>query len=373
VLLLAALVAACTSDATRGDQDAGAPFDAERPDHVTTVGPPDSGGSEVGAPRPGRYDPFPSLFDGELTPVRHGEYLARHIAGCVDCHSPKRPDGSVDEALLLSGVEDVFDLAPDDDGVGAIHSRNLTPHPSTGLGGWSDVQVARAITMGTSRGDAPIHPTMPYWAFALMSDDDVADVVAYLRSVPPIDRGIPARQTLPTILARPARALELYELPATSIAADDESRAVADRGRTLAAVACLNCHTELDPAEDPPVRLDALFVGRRKLVPFSFGLCHGPSPFIESKNLTPHESGISGYTAQDVRIAMKTGLTRDGIPLCPPMPVGPEGAFGEIRDDDAIAIGTYLTSIAPRDSGEIDDCCVACHTPEGTLDVGNPL
>jgi hypothetical protein len=77
--------------------------------------------------------------------------------------------------------------------------------------------------------------------------------------------------------------------------------------------------------------------------------------------------------AQDVRIAMKTGLTREGLPLCPPMPVGPDGAFGEIRDDDALAIGTYLTSIAPRDSGKIDDCCVACHTPEGTLDVGNPL
>ena len=79
-----------------------------------------------------------------------------------------------------------------------------------------------------------------------------------------------------------------------------------------------------------------------------FGLPVPPFPdVIYTRNLTPDETGIAGWTAAMVQTALQDGLDNEGNGLCPPMPAGPMGAFGNMTDQDAIDIGNYLTTIAP--------------------------
>lgn len=124
--------------------------------------------------------------------VERGAYLVR-IAICVDCHSPRAEDGlAYDETRFMSGggiafrVGDVELLPP-----------NLTPDPETGLGSWTDDEIVAAIRTGKARDGHELHPAMPYSvAYDQMRDDDVRAIVAYLRSLPAIERAIPRHPEL---------------------------------------------------------------------------------------------------------------------------------------------------------------------------------
>jgi hypothetical protein len=62
---------------------------------------------------------------------------------------------------------------------------NLTPDPETGAGTWSDDRFARAIREGIGHDESTLFPLMPYEVYRAMSDEDLASIVVYLRSLPP--------------------------------------------------------------------------------------------------------------------------------------------------------------------------------------------
>jgi hypothetical protein len=76
---------------------------------------------------------------------------------------------------------------------------------------------------------------------------------------------------------------------------------------------------------------------------------------VYSRNLTPHETGLAGWTKEDIVTAIKEGVNRDNVPLCPPMPAGPMGAFGGMTDEDATDIAAFLLSLEPAEN-EIPLC-----------------
>ena len=101
-----------------------------------------------------------------------------HSRACPDCHqSPNASDGA------LSGQTTPLPFTKQ-------YPANLTPDPETGLGDWLDVEIARAIRSGY----APIHRKLcdRMQHFTTMSDDEVRAIIAYLRSLPPVRRVIPA-------------------------------------------------------------------------------------------------------------------------------------------------------------------------------------
>ena len=75
-----------------------------------------------------------------------------------------------------------------------VHSRNITPDPETGIGKWTDQQVINAIRTGRDNQGKMLFPDMPYTTFSGMSDQDAADLVAFIRSVPPIKNAVPEDQ-----------------------------------------------------------------------------------------------------------------------------------------------------------------------------------
>ena len=120
-----------------------------------------------------------------MTQLQRGEYLV-HITGCNDCHTPGTLYGSPDFTRALSGSELGWQ-GP----WGVSYARNLTPDPGTGLGSWTDAEIERALRSGVKKDGTPLLPPMPWPDFAHMTQEDMAALIAYLRSIPPVVHKVP--------------------------------------------------------------------------------------------------------------------------------------------------------------------------------------
>jgi mono/diheme cytochrome c family protein len=258
----------------------------------------------------------------ERTPERlaRGKYLVQGLLDCESCHSPKdwtQHGGPVPEGKELSG-QAVPD-APDFPGKMVIP--NITPDTETGIGKWTDDQIARAIREGIRDDDTTLFPMMPYETFKTLSDDDLAAVVVYLRSVPPVKNPLPPMQiNFPVnYLVRSA------PQPITEpVAGPNMSDRIA-RGKYMVTLGC-GCHNALDK------------------IPYGGGeRLQGPWGDVVSPNLTSDPSGISYYTEGTFISAIRTGYV-GARKLNSIMP------FIQIRnltDDDLKAIFAYLQSLPP--------------------------
>lgn len=115
-----------------------------------------------------------------------GAYLAA-IMDCQGCHSGRLQDGRIDPAAHLTGGSIGFELA----GLGIFYPPNLTPDAATGLGTWSEAEVAAAIREGVRPDGRILAPIMPYESYHVMTDADATDLVAYLRSLPATEHAVP--------------------------------------------------------------------------------------------------------------------------------------------------------------------------------------
>ncbi|HEY6980601.1 c-type cytochrome [Reyranella sp.] len=119
-------------------------------------------------------------------PARRGEYLV-NVAGCNDCHTPGYFLGKPDMARYLGGSDVGFELP----GLGVFHGPNLTPDKETGLGGWTDAQIATALQTGKRPDGRMLAPIMPWHAFAKLTKQDIDAIVAFLRSIPSVKNKVP--------------------------------------------------------------------------------------------------------------------------------------------------------------------------------------
>ena len=112
-------------------------------------------------------------------PVKKGFYLAT-ISHCMECHSPLGPKGRDFTRMGAGGFEFKG-------GFGVSVSRNITSSKTKGLGNWTDDEIKRAITTGTSRDGSKLKPPMGFGFYAKMDPADLDAIVAYLRTVPPVE------------------------------------------------------------------------------------------------------------------------------------------------------------------------------------------
>ncbi len=120
------------------------------------------------------------------SPVERGKYLVS-LGGCNDCHTPGVFLGKPDFSRALGGSEVGFEIP----GLGVFHGPNLTPDKETGLGDWTNEQIATAIRKGERPDGRELAPIMPWRAFAILTDQDVSAIVAYLKSLPPVKNKVP--------------------------------------------------------------------------------------------------------------------------------------------------------------------------------------
>jgi mono/diheme cytochrome c family protein len=272
--------------------------------------------------------------------VQRGEYLVRSVMSCNTCHTPLL-NGAPDMTRFLSGRECFIDVSPpNDNGMGCVHSRNLTNH-ETGLKNRTDAQIKTMLTQGMRPDGKLLHAAMPYWLFQALTDDDANAIIAFLRTLPGVDHQVPGNEAPFDNIAMATPAVTDAEVPAAG--GTGETHASAERGRYLARVACGGCHT---PALSPPVPrpedYTRMFQGGRAFM----GIPVQPAG-IYSANLTPDATGLMGWSVEDVVKVLKQGKDRAGKGVCPPMPAGPMGVFGGLSDGDAADIATYLLNLAP--------------------------
>jgi len=129
---------------------------------------------------PGAEKPF---ADEDLRdPVKRGFYLAT-IAHCMECHS-RRPDGTQDYSAAWWG-RGGFEFR---DTWGAAVARNISSHQTAGLGGWTDAEIRRVLVEGIGRDGRTLKPPMArHIYFKHMTDADVGAIVAWLRTLPPVE------------------------------------------------------------------------------------------------------------------------------------------------------------------------------------------
>lgn len=113
-----------------------------------------------------------SITPAEASLIEQGRYLAT-AGDCISCHT--RPKG----APFAGGL-------PLTTSFGVIYSANITPDLATGIGTWSEQQLARALHDGIAADGRHLYPAFPYTAYTKVTDRDVHAIYAYLRSLKPV-------------------------------------------------------------------------------------------------------------------------------------------------------------------------------------------
>ena len=219
-----------------------------------------------------------------ITPERiaRGEYLANHITLCTDCHSYRdwsKRSRPVDPGKLDAGgiLFDEGDNVP-----GKLYSPNITPFA---LKNWSDGQILRAITTGESQDGHALFPLMPWQNFSKMDREDLYAIIAYLRTLHPLQTApYPAHQlNFPTNII-----VHLIPQKASFGKLPPESDTVAYGGYLVNAAGCIFCHSQSDKGNILP---GMEFAGG---VSFRIG-----GKTVISANITPDKNtGIGNWTQQ---------------------------------------------------------------------------
>jgi mono/diheme cytochrome c family protein len=191
--------------------------------------------------------PPSATFKIESNPeiVARGAYLANHVAICMDCHTERdfsKFAGPIRHDRLGAGGEkfDNFNAGVP----GTLYAKNITP---AGVGSWTDGELLRAVTEGVSKDGTPLFPMMPYVTYGQMAEDDVMAMLAYMRSLAPIENHVPERSLdvpMNVIVRTIPRAAAFGTRPSPS----DK---VAYGEYLVRAASCSECHTPIDNRGQP--------------------------------------------------------------------------------------------------------------------------
>ncbi len=262
-------------------------------------------------------------FPLERTQARleRGRYLANAVAICFHCHSERdwvTPPGGLPKNGNLGGgrvLHPGFSLT----------FPNITPDRETGAGTWSDQDFYRALTQGIGHDGRTLHIEMPYRQFSQLSDEDLASIIVYVRSVPPLHFAWPKSEIPKEVMAH------MKPLPPRVAGFLPDLSTPQRRGAYLvAAAACTYCHTPRQNEEDLP---GMAFAGG---MPFQ-----GAWGNVASANITPDPSGIPYYEEPMFLEVMRAGHN-DARKINPVMPWP---YFREMRDGDLRDIFAYLKTL----------------------------
>ena len=245
-------------------------------------------------------------------------------------------------APLPAGSESAARRAPGAHAVGKVDLEWVDPsRPTAANGDFAGAPERRfAVTLWFPQADAAAHPLLVY-SHGFMSNRHGGKYLAeHLASrgyvvvaadFPHFDQNPPAPPVLDA------------DVPHTTLPTDDPEYAAAERGRYLAATACLNCHTDQITPDVPD--LTKAFAGGKK-----YTFIRG-APEQTSVNLTPDPTGLADWTVADIETALLTNLEKDtNREFCNTHPGGPD-RLGGMTDSDRHDIAVYLHTLPPIANG----------------------
>lgn len=240
-------------------------------------------------------------------------------AGCGGCHIAK--DG--DRAILSGGQVFATDF-------GSFVAPNISPDPVHGVGAWSDLDLASAIVRGVSPGGAHLYPAFPYTSYANATPQDIADLIAHLRSLPASDQVNPDHDLRFPYSIRATLGVwkALYAGKGFAVTMPDDPQLTRGQYLVEALGHCAECHTPRDA-------LGGLDRSRWMAgAPVADG--EGRVPAITPAELT--------WSAGDIASYLQSGFTPEFDTA--------GGAMAEVvrntallSDDDRAAIAAYLKAL----------------------------
>ncbi|MCX7890385.1 MAG: cytochrome c [Rhodobacteraceae bacterium] len=245
-------------------------------------------------------------------------------AGCASCHAAEGAKG--DDRLRLGGGRRF--PTP----FGTFVAPNISPDPVHGIGAWSARDLARAMTLGVSPDGRHYYPVFPYTSYARATLQDIADLRAFLATLPPVAAPSPPHETgFPFSIRRTLGVWKaLYLDPSWVVAgplSPDETR-----GRYLVEALghCGECHTPRDALGGPD---------RARW------LAGGPVPAGQGRfpNITPARLKWTGAEIADY---LETGFTPDFDSAGGHMALVVEN-FARLPAADRAAVASYLKKVPP--------------------------
>jgi cytochrome c553 len=281
--------------------------------------------------------------------LARGRYLVENLADCLSCHSPTSYTGSrIGPLAGQKGAGGPFDFK----GLPfPVYVPNITSDPQAGAGSWTDEQLGRAIREGIGHEGRILFPIMPYMSYRAISDEDLAAIVAYLRTLPPVSK---PTQT-PTIPDQVRKQLPHPPPLPGPISAPNRTDRVKYGGYLAAVAACVECHTPYNEKMEPIMHLA-----------WSGGfVMEGSWGKVASANITPDASGISYYDEKKFIEVIRTGH----VGARKLNPIMPFWRFRNLSNSDLRAIYAYLCSLKPIphrvDNTEPPTYCKVCRGTHG--------
>lgn len=243
--------------------------------------------------------------------IEHGRHLVESVNKCAVCHGDNLAGRKIFENPML----------------GRLYSANLTSGNGGVAGGFTDADWIRAVRHGIAADNRPI-VFMPSDGYYYMNDPDMGAVVAYLKTLKPVDFVPPPRRI--GVLARVLTVVTGFPLiAADKIPVSEIPRPIVPAGPSLE-------------------------YGRYLTTIGACAGCHGPSlsggqpvDGVQSANITP--AGLQGWTEQDFTKVMRTGIRPGGRVLSAAMPWP---YTTKLTDDELHATWLYLRSLPSRKTGE---------------------
>ncbi len=274
---------------------------------------------------------IPSRLDRELlASIDAGDPLKGErifwAGGCASCHAEKGSKG--DARKLLGGG---LALATP---FGTFHAPNISPDKGSGIGEWSGEDFANAMLKGVSPNGSHYYPAFPFTSYARMEVSDIADLWAYMKSLPAVSRPNLAHELpLPFQLRRGLGLWKLLFLSDQDIAGIDASNPKLALGQYLVEGPghCGECHTPRN-----------LIGGADK----ARWLGGGPAPEGNGRipNITSGGKNISVWSETDIVNYLETGFTPDFDAVGGSM-VEVQENLSRLTAQDREAIAAYLKAL----------------------------
>jgi len=275
--------------------------------------------------------PYPNIHAStDSAVIARGKHLVFATGHCPECHYAPGDSLKVingDEALLAGGG------FPFEWPGGKFYSVNISSDKETGIGNWKDEEIARAFRHQISPNGKVLMPLMP---FQEMADEDIAAIISYLRTVPPVKFKVPENELnlfgkfVMAFLLRPE---EAKETPPQKMTPDT----TVEYGKYLVwnVSGCRGCHTKRDLHNGKYVGED-LAGGSTEPVPGD------PTRLLYAANLTPDpETGVLyNWTFEQFKNRFKQGRLI-------PETIMPWGQFKHLDDTELLAIWKYLKTVKP--------------------------
>nr|WP_246849632.1 cytochrome c [Rubellimicrobium arenae] len=271
-------------------------------------------------------DPIPeeqlARYQGDAT---RGQTLFA-AGGCASCHVA--PDAPATESPVLSGGQRFVTQ------FGTFVAPNISPSPQ-GIGDWSDPQVMNAVLRGVSPEGQHYYPAFPWNAYNKADPQDVADIVAYIRTLPPSDtESQPHELPFPFSIRRAVGGWKLLFMNTDWVLQGDLTPEQ-ERGRYLveALAHCGECHTPRNALGG--LRTDAWLSG-------------APDPAGKGRNPNITPAGLD-WSEQEIAAMLQSGFTPDYDV------VGGEMAevvanTAQLSNEDRLAIAAYLKAVPAIES-----------------------